>query len=40
MEVKFAAAANFTDFNIKIGANAAGAQIEDEICRGGCIETP
>ena len=36
-EVKFAAAAaaNFADFNIKIGANAAGARNGGEICRGG-----
>ena len=36
MEVKFAAAAaNFTDFNMKIGANVAGAQNGGELCRGG-----
>ena len=36
MEVTFvAAAANFTDVNIKTGANAAGAQNGDEICRSG-----
>ena len=49
MEVKFAAAAaNFADLNIKIGANAAGARNGGEICRGErqisptvtCIETP
>ena len=36
MEVKFAAAAaNFADFNIKIGANVARARHGGEICRGG-----
>ena len=36
MEVKFAAsAAFFADFNINIGANAAGAQNGGEICRDG-----
>ena len=36
MEVKFAAAAaNFADFNNKIGANVAGARNGGEICRGG-----
>ena len=36
MEVKFAeAAANFTNFNIKIGASVAGARNGGEICGGG-----